>query len=262
MEVAAQYFPVINHRTLVCHDDLVICRHSATPFYHELCADIRNMGGEPLQPYHDHNYIADFHWYDVPTIRENTPRSWTDRDFYACPYDGPFVVKGRCKSLKFEWNTKMFAYRKYDAVKIGNELMKDPDIGREGVVYRMYEPLKTYEIGLNGLRFTNEWRFFFYKQHMLSYGYYWSIAQNIPDKSELPSEAVNFAQMLANSLKNYVTFFVLDIAQKESGSWTLIEVNDGQCSGLSECDPHELYSNLKKVLNGEESNCTPVRSSA
>ena len=43
-------------------------------------------------------------------------------------------------------------------------------------------------------------------------------------------------------------FFVMDIARTAEGKWIIIELNDGQQSGLSNVDPEELYSNLAKAL--------------
>jgi hypothetical protein len=37
----------------------------------------------------------------------------------------------------------------------------------------------------------------------------------------------------------------MDIAKTQSGEWIVIELNDGQMSGLSENDPNVLYKNLK-----------------
>ena len=36
--------------------------------------------------------------------------------------------------------------------------------------------------------------------------------------------------------------------QKENGDWMVVELNDGQMSGVSCCDLGELYGNLKRVL--------------
>ena len=74
----------------------------------------------------------------------------------------------------------------------------------------------------------------------------WGIAENTDIK--LDDEGYEFAKKVGRIAADYVNFYVLDIAQKENGDWVLIEVNDGQMSGLSEIDPHELYSNLKKLL--------------
>jgi hypothetical protein len=44
------------------------------------------------------------------------------------------------------------------------------------------------------------------------------------------------------------TYYVIDVAKTAAGKWILIELNDGQMSGLSDNDPDVLYSNLKKSL--------------
>jgi hypothetical protein len=45
---------------------------------------------------------------------------------------------------------------------------------------------------------------------------------------------------------------VLDIGELETNEWILIEMNDGQMSGLSNNNPEILYKNLKKELCKEK----------
>jgi hypothetical protein len=143
----------------------------------------------------------------------------------------------------------MFASNKKQAMIIAGELMKDVLIGPQGVIYRKYVPLKTFEIGLNDLPFTNEFRFFFYKEHLISHGYYWSSAEeSVIDNATITLDGIDFAIKMAKIASEHVNFFVMDIAEKEEGGWILIEINDGQQSGLSENDPHVLYQNLRKFL--------------
>ncbi len=167
------------------------------------------------------------------------------------PDDGTkFVVKGKTNSRKHEWDKLMFAENKQQAINIMIELSKDSLIAPQGVVFRRYEPLVTYEIGLNGLPFTNEWRFFFYKDTILTYSYYWSMASKIDHK--ISDEALKFVKEVAAVVKNYTNFFVLDIAEKATGGWILVEINDSQMGGLSENDPHVLYKNLRDAIELEE----------
>jgi hypothetical protein len=243
-EIARQYFDVIEYRTDCPDGVLVIGRYSVLPYYRELEVDLRKMGGILVNSYRQHSWIANFEYYDV--LKEFTPESWDDYDFPHCRYPGPFVVKGRTNSRKHEWNTKMFAPTKRDALLISGELMKDGLIGPQGVIYRRHVPLKVFETVINGLPFSNEWRFFFYKEELLSYGYYWSSAEDV--NRVLEPEGVAFAKEVAKIAAKHVNFFVLDIAEKEDGGWILIEVNDGQMSGLSENDPHVLYRNLKNLV--------------
>ena len=81
---------------------------------------------------------------------------------------------------------------------------------------------------------------------MIAGGYYWSIAENIPQ--ELPNEATVLAKNLAQIACKYANFFVLDIAKTQTGEWKLVEINDGCQSGLSCISADKLYSNLKFLL--------------
>lgn len=238
---AEKHFKVFQSR-IDLKNKLVIPRYCALPFYKELEHDLALQGSKMINTFHEHTYIASFDYYW--DLEEVTPKTWFD--IRQVPENGgPFVLKGKTNSCKFNWNRKMFAPDFEAAVAIFCELTCDPLIGDQGVVIRKYEKLKTYEIGINNLPFTNEWRFFFYKRELLSYGYYWSIAES---KGEIDERGIDFAKEVAEVVAERVPYFVLDIAQKEDGNWILIEINDGQMSGLSENNPEVMYGNLRKLL--------------
>ena len=67
------------------------------------------------------------------------------------------------------------------------------------------------------------------------------------EKAELTNEGLDLAFKCANIASEHVNFFVLDIAERDEGGWILVEVNDGMMSGLSDVNPHELYSQLAKM---------------
>ena len=241
LEIAKKYFRVFTLRTEVFNNSLVIGRYSCLPFYREWEKDLANKHCRPINSYREHQYIANFDYYE--DVKRYTFKTYDDSNFYTAP-EGPYVVKGRTNSRKWDWSRLMFAPTKKDASRIAAELAGDGLIGPQGILYREYRKLQTYEHGINGLPFTNEWRFFFYRERLLTYGYYWSVAENI--KLSLPVQAINLAKEIANIVKNNVNFFVLDMAQTDGGDWVLIEVNDGQMSGLSECSADILYWSLKK----------------
>jgi hypothetical protein len=248
-ENAKQYFSVgnvIEQRNGI-KDSLVIGRYSTLPYYKELEEDLLINNSKLVNSYRQYSWIANFDWYEA--LKNYTFETW----FRAVdlPDDGTkFVVKGKTNSRKHDWNKLMFAENKKRAIEIMIELNGDYLIAPQGVVFRRYEPLVTYEIGINGLRFTNEWRFFYYKGEILSYGYYWSLAEDT-DKRVLDEKGLKLAKELGQIVKDYSNFFVLDIAEKENGDWVLVEVNDGQMSGLSNNDPKELYVNLSKCVANE-----------
>ena len=193
-----------------------------------------------------HKWIANFEWYNVPELAQASFESWNDDTICDAPKNISYIVKGRTNSRKFDWNSSMFAHDRLHALKIAARLAGDSLIGPQGIIYRRYEPLETYEVGINGLPFTNEWRFFFLQEQMIAGGYYWSIAENIPQ--ELPNEATVLAKNLAQIACKYANFFVLDIAKTQTGEWKLVEINDGCQSGLSCISADKLYSNLKFLL--------------
>jgi len=246
LTIARRYFPVYTQRTDCPRNSQVIGRYSVLPYYMELEQDLYRLNSCLVNSYTMHRWIADFDYYSV--LQQYTPKTWFDWEFHKCRLKGPFIVKGRTNSRKYNWNTDMFAKDKRTALEIGTRLASNEFIGPQGIIYRQYIPLKIFEIGLHGLPFANEWRFFYYRNHQLSYGYYWSNADCIQEKISL--EGIEFAQTIANIVAPYVTFFVLDIAEKADGGWILIEINDAQMSGLSENNPDVLYKNLEEKLNG------------
>lgn len=250
--IAGKYFPVTHLRTTVPKDSLVIGRFSCLPYYDELVADLATNGSSLINSLSAHSYIANFdYYYD---IAEYTFPTWFE--FVHVPFskrEAPFVVKGRTNSRKFQWKTHMFAKDFKAAVLLGSELMNDPFIGPQGLVIREYVPLQTFEIGLNDVPMTNEWRMFFYKGTLLASGYYWAILDDHSVVEEVRPDfeatGIPFAKKVAKILSETVSFFVLDIAKTAEGQWKVVEVNDGQQSGLNDLvDADELYRNLARAL--------------
>lgn len=249
LEIANKHFETTFSRVNL-ENRLVIPRYSALPFYKELEADIKAQGSKLINSFAEHNYIANFDYYhDINENKINTPLSYFDLMSVPKNLNG-YVIKGRTNSNKHQWNKKMFAKNYEDLKKMYFETLENsPLLSDQGIIIREYIPLKTFEIGINDLPFTNEWRFFFYKKDILSYGYYWSSADNIPKKESLPPEAIKFAEEMAEIMSQTCTFFVIDIAETHEGKWIMIEANDGQQSGLSENLAEELYSNLLKKVS-------------
>ncbi len=241
-DAACKHMRVVESRC-ECRDALVIGRYSVLPFYHELERDLKHHGSRLINSYEEHRWIADFQYYDV--LKDYTFETWDERSFPFSKYPGPFVVKGRTNSKKHQWGSHMYAQDRTAAIEVASLLYQDPLIGQQGLLYRKYEPLVCFERGLNELPFTNEWRCFFLGDTLLAHGYYWSEA-DVVDRVIAP-EGLEFVRQVASLVKDHVSFFVLDIAEKESGGWILVEVNDAQMSGLSMIEPDVLYSNLARA---------------
>jgi hypothetical protein len=249
---AARHLPVVDLRSRVPADSLVIGRYACLPYYSELAADLAEAGSRLLNSPAQHSYIANFDYY--ADIQEHTFPSWFS--FQHIPFelrDSPFVVKGRTNSRKLQWKTPMYAENFRAAVNLGSDLANDPFIGPQGLLIRQYVPLETLEIGINGTPITNEWRLFFYKDTLLAYGYYWAIIDDLAlveaARADFEGRGLPFAKMVAGVLQEHANFFVIDVAKTAAGNWKVVEVNDGQQSGLNYfVQAEELYRNLAQAV--------------
>jgi len=252
-DVAKSHFHCTSSRMEIQANDLVIARFSALPFYKEQEYDINYVGAKIINTYKQHRYIADlFNWYE--DLIDYTPKTY--KRLVDLPEKGPFILKGETNSKKYYWKEMMFAADKKAAIEIEGKLHRDGLLTYQKIYIREYIPLKTFMIGIQDLPITNEYRFFCYKDKILSGGYYWSShvldLEEIGIKPNINEVPKNFLNKVMSIVKNKANFYVLDVAETANGDWVVIELNDGQCSGLSENDPNIMYTNLKKVLQEEE----------
>lgn len=239
IEAARRYWPVVLDRRQ-CRDSLVVGRYSVLPFYDALEEALAERGCRLINSHEQHRWIANFDYYD--TFRDVTPESWTEAEFDSAP-DGPFILKGRTSSFKHQWSDLMFAVDKPDAMRKSAELHRRAVIAQQGLLIRRYVPLETFEYTDSGLPISNEWRFFFVGEQLIGYGYYW--ARLAPHaQPHMDAGGLAFASECASRMRGRATFFVVDIARTVEGQWLLIELNDGQTSGLGVMDADEFYRSL------------------
>lgn len=252
--VAEQFFPVVNLRSLVPAGSLVVGRYANLPFHQELERDLRNLGSRLINTTEEHRYVADFDYYD--DLRDVTFPTWFDAQSIpsSVKLTSAFVVKGRTNSIKQAWSQLMFAKDFADASRVAAALRADGLIGPQGVVYRQYVPLETFETSaVSGMPFSNEWRIFYYRGKRLAHGYYWSGIDDwaLVDNAtpNFLSEGLPFADEVAQRLVDKIPFVVVDIARTSEGRWMVVELNDGCQAGLNDSVPAAaLYSNLRAAL--------------
>lgn len=251
MEVCKKHFPVITQRSQVQKGDLVIPRYSALPWYEEFEADVEYLGAKLINTYRQHCFVADLrNWYYL--LGDYTPRTWFYLD--QLPIEGPFVLKGQTSSKKHNWKTHMFAKDKYEAIEVHTRLSRDSYIGVQHIYARKYVPLRTFTEGVQGLPITEEYRFFVMNGEVLSGAFYWSehteyIIEECgyaPNPDVVPRE---FLDKVVSIVAPHVPFFVVDVARTAEDEWIVIELNDGQMSGLSDNDPEVLYSAMRKAAD-------------
>lgn len=251
LTTAAKYFNVYRHRSEVPPNSLVIGRYSTLPWYKELEEDLKTNNSELINSYSQHRWIADLkEWYE--DFKDITPQTWTDLS--SIPDNGPFILKGETNSKKFHWNTQMFAENKKKAIEIYNKLSEDTLIGQQDIYIRKYIPLKTFCVGINEMPITEEYRLFIYDGKVVSAGFYWS--SHYDDLTDEQKASLNPKNIPTTFVKDVLTrvgskarFVVVDIARTQDDNWIVIELNDGQQSGLSENKAEVLYKNIKNNLD-------------
>lgn len=247
--IAKKYFYVVEYRHEILFDSLVIPRYSALPYYKELEADVEWEGDSKLiNSYKQHLYVADLkNWYE--DLKEFTPKTWFQ--LHEVPWEqGPMVLKGETNSKKFQWNETMFADNARKGAEIYCDLATDGLIGQQSIYIRKYIPLKKLDEAPCGLPISEEYRFFILDGEVLTGAFYWSnyvedIDPKLINVNKVPKDFLN---KIIELVGDKIRFWVLDVAHTQDDNWIVIELNDGSMSGLSENDPHILYSKLKERL--------------
>lgn len=245
-------FVVFKSRMSASGGQLIIGRYSVLPFYKELENDLSTVGAKLINSYSQHRYVADVGSY-TEDLYDLTFRTWNFSDFQYIPDNIPLILKGETNSKKNAWNTHMFASNRKEAIQVYRRLMEDTLISEQQIYCREYVPLVKLNADDNesvgNLPITKEFRFFVAYGEILCGGFYWSnYAEELDKNKKLPSVdevPQEFLKKVIDKVKDKVNFFVVDVAQTQSGQWIVVELNDGQCSGLSECDPFVLYKKLK-----------------
>jgi hypothetical protein len=246
-EEAAKHFPTFKVRSKVPPGSLVIARYSALPYYGELVEDLAHNGSELINSLSQHRWIADLgEWYEE--FKDITPKAWSFLE--GIPEEGPFVLKGETNSRKFDWKTHMFAQNKKEAIQVYLRLSQDSLISQQKIYVRQYVPLKTLEIAFGGeLPITEEYRFFILDGEVLCGAFYWSpYLDDLVERPNVTRVPEGFIRDIASRTKGKARFVVADVAKTQDDRWILIELNDGQMSGLSENSPNALYSALANRL--------------
>lgn len=248
LQVARQFFPaaVTSRNSPSLKNSIVIGRYSVLPYYKELEHDLRLRSAKLINSHKMHTWVADAReWADVlgPNL---TPSALDATDFYRLP-EGAYIVKGITNSRKHKWHTHMFAPTRADLARVVSRLNDDPFISDQGLIVRPYVPLKSFGDGINGIPISHEWRTFWWKGQFVSGGWYWSNHPEHKPAGEIPEAALHCAQLAANIAKDYINFFVVDVAETAEGNWIVIELNDGQMSGLSDIEPYDFYAKLRAV---------------
>lgn len=232
----------------------IIGRYSVLPYYKELEEDLKCLGTQGLINSHEqYRYCSDLgNWYKDFAPLNLTPQTWFSlAEYLSDIYEGPVILKGETNSRRDKWFTHMFALNKNEAREVYCKLLDDGLIGQQQIYIRKYEPLKKLIDGVNGMPIPNEWRIFVLYGEVIGCEFYWSTyLDDIKELGITPEPPYTIdVKRIRNLVGDNSNFYTADIAQKEDGEWTLIEINEGQMSGLNGIDRKEFYTNMKKILD-------------
>ncbi|HEX9998223.1 MAG TPA: ATP-grasp domain-containing protein [Abditibacterium sp.] len=160
--------------------------------------------------------------------------------------DAPLVVKDWVKSQKHRWHEACFIPRASDLVSAEKVVRRFLELQGEfltgGVVLRAFLELKS--VGTHpksGLPLTAEWRVFVLDGKPFFTAPYWDGADYGTLKLDL-----DFVRERAKTIP--ARFFSLDVAQTIDDEWKVIEIGDGQVSGLPSVQfASEFFSALRKI---------------
>ncbi|WP_291727114.1 ATP-grasp domain-containing protein [Bernardetia sp.] len=160
--------------------------------------------------------------------------------------ENQIILKDYVKSEKYYWKEACFITNPKDKDSVKKIVEKFVELRgnqlNEGLVLRKFEQLEFLtKHSKSSLPLTKELRLFFFHQSLVAYFNYWDEVEY----GKIDIELDKFLQVAKTIESN---FFTMDIAQKTDGEWIIIELGDGQVSGLPDnADKNSFYNNLKKL---------------
>lgn len=161
----------------------------------------------------------------------------------------PVIVKDFVKSRKHEWHDACFIASAADRDGVERVVrrfleLQDDDLN-EGLVFREFvefEPLTVHS--KSGMPLTREFRLFFLDHRHVFSTPYWDEGNYAG--VQLPIDAFTAAAEKVES-----RFFTMDVAKRKNGDWLIVELGDGQVSGLPEkANVEEFYRAVIANMNG------------
>ena len=188
-------------------------------------------------------------WYD--DFKNDTAYSvWEDQGTVESALsltkdiEGSCIVKDYVKSRKHEWYDACFILDVSDKPSaekiIRNFIERQGTDLVGGVVLRKFIRLKS--IGFHeksGMPLSEEYRVYILAGRIMIIDDYWQENSTI----ELSEEERQWIQSLSKGIKS--NFITMDLARSEDGKLMIMELGDGQVSGLQQIKPSDFY----KVFN-------------
>jgi len=226
-------------------DSIVITRYRSLPFGQELENEICSLGSTMINSYQEHRNIANlFNWVNV--LEGYTAPAYRIDDIQYLS-EGEWFVKGETNSKKNQWFENCYASSKKELMNVVRNNLNDSVIGYQDIAIRPFQKFRKLTESVDKRPVFHERRVFVLDGEILSYGPYWSSHPEILNTSAIDDDKFDETLLKVVELsKHLARFYVIDMAEYDNGDWSVVELNDGCMSGLSENDASVVWSNLFK----------------
>ena len=157
------------------------------------------------------------------------------------------IIKDYVKSEKHYWETACFVKNASNTENLKQIVEKFLELRgeylNEGIVVREFVELNDLTVhSKSGMPLTEEYRLFFCNKKIVGIYDYWEEGEYNLEKPDTKE----FEEIAENIESNFCS---MDIARQKNGEFIIVELGDGQVSGLPEnIDTAEFYVQLKNCL--------------
>lgn len=154
--------------------------------------------------------------------------------------DNAIIVKDYVKSQKHNWDEACYIPTASNRDLVRRIVSKFLELqGKElnvGLVFRKFEELEFLtNHSRSNMPLTKEFRLFFLNGRLIQVLNYW-------DEGDYGTTQPDLETFIRIGTKVKSNFFTMDIAKKKSGEWMIMELGDGQVSGLPDnANKNEFY---------------------
>lgn len=159
--------------------------------------------------------------------------------------EGSYIVKDYVKSRKHEWYDACYIPNICDKEQVkkvvNNFVTRQGDELVGGVALRKFIELK--QMGYHkqsGMPLSEEYRVFVYAGKILTIDNYWTENENV----KLTEEECQWIASVATKVKS--NFATIDVARRTDGTLIIMELGDGQVSGLQQLGADIFYNALNE----------------
>jgi len=158
-----------------------------------------------------------------------------------------YILKDYVKSRKQEWYDACFIENIKDervVKKIGNNFKERQGTEMVGgfVLRKFVDLIKNGYHPQSQSPIYEEYRVFVYAGHIMTIDNYWRQTQS----SKLTSDEINWVKQIATQITS--NFTTIDLARKTDGTLMIMELGDGQVSGLQQLTATEFYQGFAKLF--------------